>query len=400
MKNLHVLFFIFITKILSAAPEAVIVSLDQEALSVIEKEIEIQQQYRLSRDLSMIRLNEFDIERMAALIHHELNRCGGFIVEPDDGRSFRSFVSKSSLSKYPTNFYSISENTRVEEAFQSIEEEDLHFVIDKLSSFQNRYYRTTSGKKSQMWIYHQWKNLSQKIPNSRVELVVHRNFPQPSVIFEMRGATHPDEIIVIGGHGDSTSGWHPGEHTRAPGADDNASGIATIMSTVRALGRIKFHPKRTIQFISYAAEEVGLRGSMDIASRYRRENRDVVGVLQLDMTNFRGSPYDIVFMEDYTDRNQNQFLKDLTKRYLKDVQIANDKCGYACSDHASWTRSGYPASMPFEAKFADYNPNIHTDHDTLDQSDNSVEHAGNFLKLSIAFAIEMSKENLELKKMQ
>ena len=109
------------------------------------------------------------------------------------------------------------------------------------------------------------------------------------------------------------------------------------------------------------------------------------------MTNFKGSAFDIVFMQDYTDRNQNRFLEKLVRTYLPDIEISHDRCGYACSDHASWNRAGYPASLPFEAKFDDYNSAIHTEHDTIDQSDGEVRHAMNFLRLSIAYAMEMAK---------
>ena len=54
-------------------------------------------------------------------------------------------------------------------------------------------------------------------------------------------------------------------------------------------------------FMAYAAEEVGLRGSQDIANTYRSQGKNVVSVLQLDMTNHKGSAQDIVFITDYTD---------------------------------------------------------------------------------------------------
>jgi leucyl aminopeptidase len=43
-----------------------------------------------------------------------------------------------------------------------------------------------------------------------------------------------------------------------------------------------------------------------------------------------------------------------------DITYVESQCGYACSDHGSATRNGYPASVVFEAAFEDRNPQIHT----------------------------------------
>ena len=141
------------------------------------------------------------------------------------------------------------------------------------------------------------------------------------------------------------------------------------------------------------AEEVGLRGSKDIATRYKAANTKVLAALQLDMTNYQGSAQDIVFMTDYTDQGLTGYLAQLLDAYLPQIRYGYDSCGYGCSDHASWHNQGYPAAMPFESRFNDYNPNIHTAQDTLQNSDPSAAHALKFAQLATSFAIEMGKIN-------
>jgi leucyl aminopeptidase len=58
------------------------------------------------------------------------------------------------------------------------------------------------------------------------------------------------------------------------------------------------------------------------------------------------------------------------------------------SDHASWTKAGYASSFPFETEFRNYNPSIHSPEDTLDKI--SPEHAREFAKVALAFAVELS----------
>ncbi|CSC96751.1 leucyl aminopeptidase [Vibrio cholerae] len=133
-----------------------------------------------------------------------------------------------------------------------------------------------------------------------------------------------------------------------------------------------------------------MRGSQDLANQYKAQGKKVVSVLQLDMTNYRGSAEDIVFITDYTDSNLTQFLTTLIDEYLPELTYGYDRCGYACSDHASWHKAGFSAAMPFESKFKDYNPKIHTSQDTLANSDPTGNHAVKFTKLGLAYVIEMA----------
>ncbi|WAC03885.1 M20/M25/M40 family metallo-hydrolase [Lacinutrix neustonica] len=102
----------------------------------------------------------------------------------------------------------------------------------------------------------------------------------------------------------------------APGADDNASGIATITEAARVLFEMNFKPKRTIEFMAFAAEEVGLRGSKEIAQDYKSRNVNVISYMQLDMTNYKGSANDVYISTDsYNDDNLNNFLIELMDFY-------------------------------------------------------------------------------------
>lgn len=91
----------------------------------------------------------------------------------------------------------------------------------------------------------------------------------------------------------------------------------------------------------YAAEEVGLRGSLDISNAYRSQMRPIVGMMQLDMTGYVPSAQaplgTIGVLTDFTDPELADFLRMLIDTYSALARI-DFKCGYACSDHASWVR--------------------------------------------------------------
>ena len=123
--------------------------------------------------------------------------------------------------------------------------------------------------------------------------------PQPSVILTIPGTTLPSEVVVLGAHQDSINGGSHRPRARAPTTTRPASPASRRSSGSRS--RNGYRPLRTVKFMAYAAEEVGLRGSADIAAQHRNANANVVGVLQLDMTNYKGTPtVDFALVTDHT----------------------------------------------------------------------------------------------------
>ena len=92
-----------------------------------------------------------------------------------------------------------------------------------------------------------------------------------------------------------------------------------------------------------------------------------------------------------SDLAQNEFVGTLVDQYLPEYTRGTSRCGYGCSDHASWSRRGYPASFPHEATMAESNKKIHTTKDTIEQSGGHALHAAKFSKLGIAYLVELAK---------
>ncbi|MEO6366203.1 MAG: proprotein convertase P-domain-containing protein, partial [Luteimonas sp.] len=150
------------------------------------------------------------------------------------------------------------------------------------------------------------------------------------------------------------------------------------------------------KFMGYAAEEVGLRGSNAIAQSFKTANRNVVGVLQLDMTNYKsGTGVDMQLISDYSNAEVKTFLANLFDQYLVPLghRRGSYTCGYGCSDHASWTSAGYPSGMMFEAGNASGSPfaQIHTANDTLANMGESAANSVKFAKFGLAFLGELGK---------
>ena len=116
-----------------------------------------------------------------------------------------------------------------------------------MAAFNNRFYTSDTGVQAAHWIQTRWQAIAAKIPGASVELITHEGWPQPSVVMTIPGTDKADEIVVLGGHEDSINGWGS-QDALAPGADDNASGIAVLTESARVLADSGFRPRRTVQF--------------------------------------------------------------------------------------------------------------------------------------------------------
>ncbi len=333
-------------------------------------------------------------------LHHKVLVHGpGFIYQPTKESAISTINNNNKIaskSQVVSNLisYSITQETLVRQSLDLVNNLNIATQIQELEDYGSRYHTTNSARQSVLDLKTKWENLASGRSDVSVRIVNHTSTNMPSVVMTITGSEKPDEFVILGGHIDSTASG--GNSNNAPGADDNASGIATITEAARVLFEMNFAPKRTIEFMAFAAEEVGLRGSNEIAVDYKNRNVNVVSYMQLDMTNYKGSTNDIYISTDsYNDDNLNNFLVELMNFYNASgphkLTYGTSQCNYGCSDHYSWAQQGYDVAFPFEATFNQSNPNIHTTRDTFDRSPTpNATHAAKFAKLALEFLIEIS----------
>ncbi|XXF77282.1 M20/M25/M40 family metallo-hydrolase [Myxococcaceae bacterium GXIMD 01537] len=344
--------------------------------------------------VTVVRVLESEIPAISEFMHHSLNRCAGFITHDTEEEALAALEPQKAV---PTALqtlvaYTLDNANVVNGLMPELKASNITGTISALSTgYSTRLYTSQTGVQAANWIRDLWQGYATAAGRADVTVQLYsHSFVQPSVILTIPGKTLPNEVVVLGGHLDSING----SGGSAPGADDDASGIASLSEVIRAALLLKYEPARTVKFMGYAGEEGGLLGSKDIANNHKNTGVNVVGVLQLDMTNYKGSAVDVALMSDYTNAAQNQFVGTLLETYVG-ASWSNSTCGYGCSDHASWTNAGFPASMPFEAMMSQMNPSIHTASDTLAQSDSSGVHALKFSKLAAAFMAELAKGTLD-----
>lgn len=335
-------------------------------------------------DVAVLAVRADRLDEVGHAIHERHDRCGGFMLHESREDALGALAMQRDRKK-PID-YTLDRAAAVRAVLPTLDKQRILGTIRELSAMPSRYYKSAAGAAASHWLATRWRSFTDR-RDVTIELFDH-GYPQQSVIMTIPGTTRVHEVVVIGGHLDSLS--LSGLASDAPGADDDASGIATLTEVAHALLAADYRPARTIRFIAYAAEEVGLRGSQGIVRDATKRGVNVIGALQLDMTNYQGSNKDIWLMKDFTSAPQNQFLIRLIETYVG-ATWGLDACGYACSDHASWYRAGVPASMPFESRMSQRNMSIHSAKDTLETSGNNADHAVKFARLAAAYAIELGK---------
>jgi Peptidase family M28 len=197
---------------------------------------------------------------------------------------------------------------------------------------------------------------------------------------EIRGQTKPDEIIIIGAHYDTVA--------VSPGADDNASGIAALLSLAKQFEQAKF--AKTVRFVAFAQEELGKIGSQAYANRAKQLGENIVAMLSFDMlgyyTDQPGSQaYPVPVGNLYPDRgNYLAFVSNLQSRDLlrssiqsfrKSATVPSEALALpelimdtGRSDHAAFWNVGYSAILVTDtANFR--NPHYHRDSDRISTLD-------------------------------
>ncbi|WP_369946020.1 M20/M25/M40 family metallo-hydrolase [Vitiosangium sp. GDMCC 1.1324] len=354
--------------------------------------VELPESAREKGGVAALRIRESQIEKLAGVMHDKLNRCAGFLTHDSEEKALaeveRVSAPQQSLASLIT--YNINNGPSVNAMLGGVQELNIRNTINSLSTnWTTRRYNVQTGADAANWLKTQWTTIANGRTDISVALFTH-TWLQPSVIATITGTTLPNEVVVLGGHLDSIN--QSSSTGAAPGADDDASGVASITEAFRVAVANGYKPARTVKFMAYAGEEVGLYGSDAIAKWHSTNAVNVVGVLQLDMTNYKGSSYDFGLVTDNTNASLNALTVNLISTYLPaGTTYTNITCGYACSDHASWNKYGFPSTMPFEATMTTDNPKIHTTGDTLSFMGGNANNSVKFAQLAVAFLGEVAK---------
>jgi acetylornithine deacetylase/succinyl-diaminopimelate desuccinylase-like protein len=167
-----------------------------------------------------------------------------------------------------------------------------------------------------------------------------------------------EEYVVVGAHYDHVGmggygSLAPGTIAVHNGADDNASGTASLLNTAALLRQrlesVDSH--REILFIAFTGEERGLVGSQHYVSNPLRPIERTAAMINLDMVG-RMRDNELTVYGTGTAAGMGQLVDDVNRRFGFDLyKVAS---GYGPSDHQSFYRAGVPVLFFFTGLHNDY----------------------------------------------
>jgi hypothetical protein len=188
---------------------------------------------------------------------------------------------------------------RMYDLIESVSSARLEADIRHLASFgtRNTFSDTTSSERgigaARRWIASEFQAISNECGGC-LEISYQRSMVEEgsssrairdvwvvNVLAIQRGSRYPDRYVIMAGDIDSRNSSSTDAEKDAPGANDNASGMAGVLEAARVLSAYEF--PTSIIYVGLSGEEQGLWGGAHMASVAVEEGWDIVGVLNNDM---------------------------------------------------------------------------------------------------------------------
>ena len=194
--------------------------------------------------------------------------------------------------------------------------------------------------------------------------VIHQREKTANVVALLEGNDPllKDQYLVIGAHYDHLGFGGTGSGSRIPdtnavhnGADDNASGTAMVMALAKKLSAGKASIKRSIIFVAFSGEEIGLLGSKYFVNNSLVELKNIKTMFNFDMVGRFDKDNNSVSVSGTGTSVEADSMLRLLETELS-FKVVHSPDGYGPSDHAAFYSSNIPVFY--------FNTGVHTDYHT------------------------------------
>src|SRR3990167_5616666 len=214
----------------------------------------------------------------------------------------------------PTVVYAVEQEENIEfiikKAIQQVNIKNVEKTISYLQGFGNRRVWEKQWEAAR-WTADELKKSGMEVDLQQYEF---KGRLWLNVVAKVEGRNKTDEIIIAVAHLDSISDNPEGI---APGADDNASGVAVLMETARILKNMPVD--RTIIFCFFTNEETGTAGSKNYVKQLRKGSNHVLAVINLDILGYNRPNFPFylnALMSHYSYKHKIKALYRMGSNYL------------------------------------------------------------------------------------
>ncbi|MDO5969687.1 M28 family metallopeptidase [Flavivirga aquimarina] len=211
----------------------------------------------------------------------------------------KTTVTVTGLFLFLSVFLSAQTNQQLYNIIETVSEKRIEKDIQTLVNFgtRNTFSDTISKTRgigaARRWIKSEFETIS-KDCNNCLEVFYQKDFVTKkgnnrvphdawvvNVVAIQKGTKYPNRYIIMSGDIDSRASDTMDFTTDAPGANDNASGMAGAIEAARVLSKYKF--ESSIVYVGLSGEEQGLFGGAGLAKYAQEKAWDIIGVFNNDM---------------------------------------------------------------------------------------------------------------------
>ena len=323
------------------------------------------------------------------------------------------------LSIFFSNIFAqniINRDEKITSMISQISAENLEKYVRKLVGFDTRHSLSTRTNQEKgigaacNWVKSQFESFA-KVSDGRLIVKLDSFFVEPdgrritrkilmtNPMAILKGTDPNDNrVFIVGGHIDSRATEANDSTSTAPGANDDASGVAAVIELARVMSKYEF--PATIIFVAFSGEEQGLYGATHLAKKAKEENWNLVAILNNDMignsfsneTFLKDNMQVRVFSEgvpfyetdemknlrqstnqenDSRSRQLARYIKEIGERYVDQLEIKlvyrNDRF-LRGGDHTPFNRQGFTA-----IRFCEMNENYDHQHQNI-RKENGIQY--------------------------
>lgn len=236
-----------------------------------------------------------------------------------------------------------------------VSQDTLEACLRRLIAFYTRYSTNESCASAAAWLR---DRLAAYNCDSTALHRFRSNFA-PNVLGIKTGRVNPNRIYLVSGHIDNTSELAPNGH--APGSDDNASGIGTVLEVARVCADVEFD--NTVWFVGFSGEEQGLYGSDSLAHECRLRGDSIALAINFDMVSYgRDDSATVVWTSALPETRALALYFLALADTFTELKAKDTLFNTANSDHASFWKYGF---LAIRGRYHDRTPKYHTTGDTI-----------------------------------
>jgi len=255
----------------------------------------------------------------------------------------------------------------------SVSGDSMMTVVEGLEAFGSREFHLDSSRQAADYIY---DNLVETGLQVDLQEFIVDGANVSNIVAVKQGSDPAAGCYLFGAHYDSENKYvdnlSEAENMTAPGADDDASGVAAVIELARLLSDHTL--KNTVKFVAFGAEEYGYddsggsKGSEHFVAEEKEAGVAYDGTAILDMVGYRAGTQNraVAVTNDIGDMMAVATIQAVT-RYDIDLELTNTvQSRITYSDHSSFWSAGYPSMLVIEElsdAYVPVNPYYHTSSD-------------------------------------